>query len=213
MFPIVLGSRSPRRIELLGQLLPEERIRVLPPEDHREAGFDGLDALAEILERLAAIARRKNEDVQAQLAPKSWAAVLTADTVVTAEDGSGRFVVLGQPDGPNWPDRVREWFECHLLGRTHQVITAVCLTAADGRRHEFTTTTEVTFVSGTSAGVPELLDWYLATGEPLGKAGGYGLQGAGGMFAESVRGSLSNVIGLPLRETWSALREWQLLET
>jgi septum formation protein len=51
------------------------------------------------------------------------------------------------------------------------------------------------------------LEWYLATGEPRGKAGGYALQGAGSLFVERVNGSPSNVVGLPLRETWEVLRE------
>ena len=62
---------------------------------------------------------------------------------------------------------------------------------------------EVTFAAD---GGP-FLDWYLSTGEPRGKAGGYALQGAGGLFVERVDGSPSNVVGLPLRETWELLRE------
>jgi septum formation protein len=58
---------------------------------------------------------------------------------------------------------------------------------------------------------PELLKWYLTTGEPLGKAGGYGIQGAADVFVQKVEGSLSNVIGLPLRETRAALRELGVL--
>jgi septum formation protein len=128
---------------------------------------------------------------------------LTADTTIIAGDDAGRPIVLGKPDPTgDWQETVQDWFQRYYLGRTHLVATAVCLTSAAGERFEFCVTTAVRFRNVE----PELLDWYLATGEPLGKAGGYGLQGAGGMFVEHVNGSLSNVIGLPLEATWEALR-------
>lgn len=233
-FPVVLGSRSPRRIELLKLLLPDDRILVVPPVDSDEPGFEGLHDLPEILGQLSRIARLKNDAVRSQLEAGRWSALLTADTMVIADDGTGGAVVLGQPDGPGWESRVWDWFERYLLGGTHRVVTGVCLTSFGGDRIEFTTTTEVTFL-GLDRGSPgpatetsprdqaahlgsvaptvprDLLDWYIDTGEPLGKAGGYGVQGAGGMFVESVHGSLSNVIGLPIRETWTALRELRLV--
>jgi septum formation protein len=233
--PFILGSRSPRRRELLAHLIPEERIRIVPPHEADEPGFDNLHTDREIVEQLQRIARMKNEDVVGQLAPGTWTGVLTADTTIVASHRDGRPVALGKPDGEGWEERVRSWFLKYYSGRTHRVITAVCVTSpiachgsvsraefgpstrlaepchAEGEgsdaRQEFYVTTEVNLEEISD----ELLDWYLATGEPLGKAGGYGLQGAGGMFATLVTGSISNVIGLPLKETWQALKRMNLL--
>jgi septum formation protein len=200
---VILGSRSAQRRGLLELIVPPGRIRVVPPLEEDESGFDGLASEAEIYERLALIARRKSDDVRTQLTGETSGVALTADTTIIAGDDAGRPIVLGKPDPTgDWQETVQDWFQRYYLGRTHLVATAVCLTSAAGERFEFCVTTAVRFRNVE----PELLDWYLATGEPLGKAGGYGLQGAGGMFVEHVNGSLSNVIGLPLEATWEALR-------
>lgn len=149
------------------------------------------------------IARTKNDDVRSQLTP-GWQAVLTADTTIVARTDTGRPVVLAQPpDDDSWRDVVRRWFRDFYFGRTHAALTAVCVTAPDGRRFERVVRSEVTFAAD---GEP-FLEWYLATGEPRGKAGGYALQGAGSLLVERVNGSPSNVVGLPLRETWEVLRD------
>jgi septum formation protein len=83
-------------------------------------------------------------------------------------------------------------------------LTAVCLRTPDGTQHEIVARSEVTFRAADEA----WLDWYLATGESRGKAGGYGLQGAADVFVERIVGSPSNVVGLPLRETAELLRLW-----
>jgi septum formation protein len=200
---IVLGSRSPRRLELLRCVVPAERIVVLPPQDHAEAGFDGLQTRAGIESRLAEIARAKSDNVRAQLERGTAglirgnvAAVVTADTVIIATDSQGQPVVLGQPPDDDWAETVRSWFHEYLLGRTHLAATAVCVWAHGGRTRARIVTTEVTF----HAAPPERVEWYLATGEPRGKAGGYAIQGAGSVFVARVEGSLSNVVGLPLGE-------------
>lgn len=191
---IVLGSRSARRRELLAHLVPAGRIIVSPPSTPDELGFEGLIAWNQIHDRLREIARQKNDDVRGHQAPESI--VLTADTVIVGE-AEGELAVLGQPpETTDWKNLVRMWFERYLLGRPHFAVTAVCLsTAAD--RWETLAQTQVTF----SMANPELVDWYLATEESRGKAGGYALQGAGSLFVEEIVGSPSNVVGLPLRET------------
>ena len=91
-----------------------------------------------------------------------------------------------------------------LSGRVHRVLTGVCLRHAGppaGARDRLVST-EVVFAPLS----PEQIDWYVATGEPLDKAGGYAVQGAGGVFVREVRGSVSNVVGLPLHETADLLR-------
>lgn len=201
---LILGSRSPRRLELLSLLVPRERIEVRAPANSEEAGFDGLTTETEIEERLLQIAREKNADVASQVS-SSIHAILTADTTIVGRDGTGRLAVLGQPpDDDTWPDVVREWFRAYYLGKTHTALTAVCLRTPDGRRHEAIARSEVTFRRADES----WLDWYLATGESRGKAGGYGLQGAADVFVERIVGSPSNVVGLPLRETAELLRNW-----
>jgi septum formation protein len=197
---IVLGSRSPRRRELLAHLVPAGRIVVAPPATPDEAGFEGLSAWTQINERLREIARQKNEDVRG--AQPAGAIVLTADTVIVGE-AEGELAVLGQPpETPDWKEVVREWFDRYLLGRPHFAVTAVCVsTPAD--RWERIVQTRVTFAPAEL----DLVEWYLDTGESRGKAGGYALQGAGSLFVEEISGSPSNVVGLPLRETRELLIE------
>jgi septum formation protein len=201
---LILGSRSPRRLELLSLLVPRERIEVRAPANPDEAGFDRLTTEAEIEERLQHIARDKNADVASQLENAAHA-ILTADTTIVGRDETGRPAVLGQPpEDATWPAVVREWFRTYYLGKTHAALTAVCLRTPDGRRHEAVARSEVTFRRADES----WLDWYLATGESRGKAGGYGLQGAADVFVERIVGSPSNVVGLPLRETAELLRNW-----
>lgn len=93
-----------------------------------------------------------------------------------------------------------------LSGRSHQVHTGVTVSVArEGARRSSTilVTTEVSFVPLTD----EMIDWYLTTGEADDKAGAYGIQGAAAAFVERVDGSVTNVIGLPLAETLSLLRD------
>lgn len=200
---IVLGSRSPRRQELLSLLVPKERIRILPPSDPDEPGFEGLRDEAAIIDQLRQIARMKNDNVRARSECPREALVLTADTTIVAGT-PGAYAVLGQPPaGSNWQATVREWFHRHYFEQTHRAMTAVVLSHSDGRRVEQVVETRVTMGAKNTA----LLEWYLNTGEPLGKAGGYALQGAGSVFIERVDGSLSNVVGLPLEAVRSMLNE------
>jgi septum formation protein len=110
--------------------------------------------------------------------------VVAADTTV---DVGGR--ILGKPESP---DEARSMLLA-LSATTHQVHTGVTVRAGD-RVETSAATTSVTFTTVT----PELLEWYLATGEPFDKAGGYALQGAGALLVDAVNGSVSNVVGLPL---------------
>jgi septum formation protein len=207
---VILGSRSPRRRELLALLVPAECIEILPPASSEEPGFDGLTDWPAIRTRLQEIACHKAEHVRQQLGSRAaTVTVLTADTTIICGSGPDLadhstdpgallrppLLVLGQPpEDENWAAVVRDWFVEHYAGRTHVAATAVCLVMPDGTRHERVATTAVTM----RADVELWLDWYLATGEPRGKAGGYALQGAGSAFVTRVTGSLSNVVGLPL---------------
>lgn len=179
---IVLASRSPRRSELLTQLGVEIEI---VPADIDESPFDREDPVTYV-ERLA---RSKAQTVSEKFPDR---VVLAADTTV---DVDGR--ILGQPvDEADIRRMLRE-----LSGRTHRVHTGVAVvsgaTDAPMRIEAVVVTSLVTFhpISDPT------LDWYIGTGEPWGKAGSYAIQGLGGTLVASTRGSMSNVIGLPLRET------------
>lgn len=179
---LVLASRSPRRIDLLGQLGLEPEVI---PADIDETPHPG-EKPVDYVERLA---RAKARAVFERVTP--MATVLGADTTVDI-DGQ----ILGQPVDAADARRMLKL----LSGRTHRVHTAVAVVTAE-RESAQVVTSLVSFVAMTD----ELLEWYLATGESIGKAGSYAIQGHGAVLVESVRGSTSNVVGLPLRETAALL--------
>ncbi len=169
--PLVLASSSPRRRHLLEMLgIPVE---VRPPHipELRAAG-EGPRAYVERL------AREKAAAVPGAL-------VLAADTTVVV-DGE----VLEKPE--NEADALRMLEQ--LAGRTHEVITAVALRAPGGIR-QATDVTAVTFRPADR----ETLRAYIATGEPMDKAGAYGIQGYGAALVERIEGDFFGVMGLPVR--------------
>ncbi len=207
--PVVLASRSPRRIELLQLIIPPDRILVRPPPSAEEESFDGLTSPPAIMQQLLRIARHKHDQTleMLQTEGQQFAALIAADTTVVANGPDGRLVVLGQPpSGPDQSALVRRWFREYYADREHQVQTGVCLSVFRGDQFAtktFVVTSTVKFL----ADVETWMDWYLETGESAGKAGGYALQGAGSLFVDQVTGSLSNVVGLPIREVKAALVE------
>ncbi len=201
---IVLGSRSPRRCDLLRPLLPSGRFLVRPPESADEQGFEGLHDREQIQQRLMSVVRAKMTAVQRQVRAEFGAAdtvcCITADTIVVARDADARTVVLGQPDPQNWPDNVRCWLQWYS-GTTHEVWTGFQVRCED-RFVEDVVRTVVRFRRLS----PELIETYLRTDESRGKAGGYGIQGTAAMFVDGIDGSLTSVIGLPVAEVMQALR-------
>ena len=171
---LVLASASPRRRELLQRLGWQFEVR---PADVDETPIAGEDPVAYV-RRLA------EAKAVAVFADTPDAVVLAADTVVDL-DGA----LLGKPaDTGSARSMLRR-----LSGRTHRVHTGVAV-ASSSRCRVGSDTTFVTMAPlGTS-----VIEWYVGTGEPLDKAGAYAIQGAGAMFVERVRGSTSNVVGLPL---------------
>lgn len=197
--PVVLGSQSPQRQALLSLLMSGRPLEVLPPRLPAEPDFVGLTTLAAVEARLMHIARMKCTDVRSQLDLQGRAGcVVTADTVIIGFDASGGLEVCGKPpdDPAARAATVRRWFRELYAGRPHLAKTGLCV-AAGANLHERIVTTEVWF----RCDCERFLDWYLQTGEPTGKAGGYAIQGAGSLFVERISGSLSNVVGLPLVET------------
>jgi nucleoside triphosphate pyrophosphatase len=167
---LVLASGSPRRRELLSQLGLSFTV-VAPDVD--ETPLPG--------ERAVELVRRLAVDKASAVAGDP---VLAADTTVEV-DGE----ILGKPLDADDARRMLR----RLSGRAHKVHTGVAVRAGD-RLATDVTTTIVTFVALT----PPVLQWYVDTGEPFDKAGAYAIQGTGGVLVEGIRGSVSNVVGLPL---------------
>ncbi len=170
---VLLGSSSPRRRELLEQLGVEFDV----------AGPD-IDETPHPGETPVAYVQRLAIEKSHALAADAGTLVITADTTV---DLGGE--ILGKPEDA---DDARAMLR-RLSARTHRVHTGVALRLGDEVRSEVVTSL-VTFTPLTAA----TIDWYVETGEPLDKAGAYAIQGAGGVFVQRVRGSMSNVVGLPL---------------
>lgn len=174
-FKLILASGSPRRKELLEREGYSFDILVSDAEESAPADI----APAEIAEHNA---RLKARAVAKGLG--KTAVVIGADTVVSI-DG----VVFGKPsDEHEAQDMLR-----YLSGRTHQVITGVCL-VCDSTAKSFHVTTDVTFRELTQAEIAA----YVASGEPMDKAGAYGIQGGGGKLVDHISGDYDNVVGLPV---------------
>lgn len=182
---IVLASQSPRRRELLGQMGLEFTTK--SPEIQEEA-FTGLPA-KELVETLS---REKAQWVARQLDDETL--VIAADTVVV-RDG----VILGKPADPAQAEEMLG----SLSGRTHAVYTGVTVCRGD-QRMTHAERTEVTFRTVTA----EEIHQYVQTGEPLDKAGAYGIQGLGALLVEGIRGDYHNVVGLPVHRLGRMLKEF-----
>lgn len=197
---ILLGSASPRRLELLSLLVDRQLIDVVAP-DCDELALDEPMTSEEIDDGLRENVRRKRAAIACEAGQHRFS--VFADTVVVVRRSDGRLSCLGKPPEENWEATVTGWFSNHYAVGPHWVRTCFALVGPAENHRSHVVETEIRFRSDAS----QLLPWYLSTGESLGKAGGYGLQGAGSMFAEEVSGSLSNVIGLPLESLHTALTE------
>jgi septum formation protein len=183
--PVVLASASPRRLELLRGIGVDPDVR---PADIDETPRPG-ESPAVYVERLAA--------AKAAAVAGDGEVVVAADTTVSI-DGH----IIGKPADRSEALGILR----RLSGRTHVVYTGV---AVLGRTVLAATTvsSEVTFIRASES----LLAWYTDTAEPYDKAGAYGLQGAGSLLVAEVRGSVTNVIGLPLAELYELMSAQRLV--
>ena len=223
MIPIVVGSRSPRRLDLLKAALPDREFVVCPPLTADEPGFDDVTTVAGFESRITEIVAAKLDDVLSQLGIGDGAvpgqfdsdafAVICADTTVIVTDDAGRRLSLGQPpEAGDWRAVVAGWFRDYLAGRTHTVMSGVSVVRCRRSTGETVVLNRVCSTQVTMrSDLDGWLDWYLKTGEPLGKAGGYAIQGAGSVFVTKLEGSYSNVVGLPLEDTLAMLCELEIL--
>ncbi len=177
----ILASQSPRRKELLTRAGYAFDIIVSEVDENIPNSLSPQDAVL-------LLARRKAEAVSAQY---PGAVVLGCDTVVALD---GR--ILGKPADAAEAKAML----LSLSGNTHTVYSGVCVTNGT-ETTGFFTATDVTFYPLAEATV----DSYVATGEPMDKAGAYGIQGLGCVLVERIRGDYSNVVGLPLAESARAL--------
>lgn len=189
--PLILASSSPRRQQFLRRLGIAFKVITADIDEIFHHG-EPPDTFAQrmALAKAGAVARNN---------PGSW--VIGADTVVTLRDG----MILGKPVDEN-----NAMVMLNLLNNTtHRVMTGMCLCRADQKVEEtLVETTEVTFMD-----VPEeALRAYIQTGEPMDKAGAYGIQGLGSFMVRSINGSCTNVIGLPVSRLISLLLDYKVIE-
>jgi septum formation protein len=183
---IVLASASPRRQELLRNA---EIVFRVCPADINESPLAG-ESPRDCAERLA----RGKALAVSQSRPRDY--VLGADTIVVVDE-----TILGKPRDADDAARMLRM----LSGRTHEVITGVCLVSPVAGKAEGLTASETTLVTMCELSETEVRD-YVATGEPMDKAGAYAIQGIASRWIPRIEGDYSNVVGLPVALVYRVLR-------
>lgn len=178
---ILLASASPRRKELLELMGLDFIVKTAGVDETLPSGITPAEAVAH-LSRLKAEPMAGEADC-----------VIGADTVVAIGDQ-----ILGKPRDP----REAEGMLRMLSGKKHSVFTGVTVLTSD-RVYTFTTETKVVFYPLTQ----EEIAAYIATGEPMDKAGAYGIQGQGSLLVKGIEGDYFNVVGLPVSRLWRVLKE------
>lgn len=199
-YKIILASNSPRRKELLAGLDIPFEVKVLKGID--ESYPDTISAY----DTAQYIAAKKADAYRSLLLDETAPLlILTADTVVIAptaneqNDLEGRGVILGKPKDAEDAKRMLRM----LSGKTHHVVTGVCLTTATAQR-QFSVTTEVTFKDLSD----EEISYYVERYKPFDKAGAYGIQEwIGYIGCTGLNGSYFNVMGLPVQRIYEELKK------
>ena len=193
IFMLILASSSPRRRELLTQAGFSFRVLSLPVKEDRHAGEDPVlytQRLARAKAEAVFHAESSAQRVQS-IHTADPLLVLGADTVVVCDDQ-----VLGKPADPQEALRMLQL----LSGRTHQVVTGICVVSTAGTD----VAVETTSVTLHTLSEQEIRD-YISTGEPVDKAGAYAIQGRAGRWVPRINGCYFNVVGLPLALTQNLL--------
>lgn len=207
MYKIILASNSPRRKELLAGLdLPFEVTVIKGIDESYPASLDAYQ-VAEYISRKKAEAYRPLLDgtnASSEDSADVQLLILTADTVVIApteneqNDQEGKGVILGKPRDAEDAHRMLRM----LSGKTHHVVTGVCLTTSQAQR-QFSVVTEVTFKPLSD----EEIDYYIEHYKPFDKAGAYGIQEwIGYIGCTGLKGSYFNVMGLPVQRIYEELK-------
>ena len=179
---LILASQSPRRKELLGLFHIPFVIRVADIDETMNPSLPAAEEVARVSKNKALAVPREQEDV-----------VIAADTIVVCE---GK--VLGKPVNQEHAKQMLRL----LSGRDHQVMTGVTVVKGE----QIQTLTEITDIHFRELSDKEI-DAYIATGEPMDKAGSYGIQGGAALFAEKMVGDYYNVMGLPVCRLWQMLQQ------
>ena len=179
---LILASQSPRRRELLGLLKLPFTVRVADIDETMDPALPPQEEVARVSLAKARAVERDPEDI-----------VIAADTIVVLGDR-----VLGKPAD----EAQAEEMLTALSGRAHQVMTGVTVLRGD----RALTATEITDIHFRKLSNREIRR-YIATGEPMDKAGSYGIQGGAALFAEKIHGDYYNVVGLPVCRLLRMLRE------
>ena len=179
---LILASQSPRRKELLGLFHIPFAIRVSDIDETVDPEKAPYDEVARVSRLKALAVPRDAGDV-----------VIAADTIVVCEG-----TVLGKPHSQEEAVKMLSL----LSGRDHQVMTGMTVIAGD----EMQSITEVTDLHFRHLSQKEI-GAYVASGEPLDKAGAYGIQGGAALFCEKMAGDYYNVMGLPVCRLWQMLRQ------
>ena len=187
---LILASQSPRRRELLGLFHLPFSVSVADIDETMDPTKSPRDEVARVSRLKAQAVSRGADDV-----------IIAADTIVVLGDR-----VLGKPHSP---EEAKEMLRA-LSGRGHQVMTGMTVL----RGEKAVTVTEITDIHFRPLLESEI-DAYVKSGEPMDKAGAYGIQGGAALFAERMVGDYYNVMGLPVCALWKILREIapELLET
>lgn len=208
MYKIILASNSPRRKELLAGLdLPFEVKVIKGIDESYPASLDAYQVAEYISRKKAEAYRPLLDGTNASSSEDSADAqllILTADTVVIApteneqNDQEGKGVILGKPRDAEDAHRMLRM----LSGKTHHVVTGVCLTTSQAQR-QFSVVTEVTFKPLSD----EEIDYYIEHYKPFDKAGAYGIQEwIGYIGCTGLKGSYFNVMGLPVQRIYEELK-------
>jgi septum formation protein len=177
---LVLASRSPRRAELLAAAGIEFRVRAADVDETLRAGEDPAQYALRLAEEKAAAVTLADNEI-----------ALAADTIVVL---AGE--IMGKPRDAADAYRML----AALSGRRHEVITAICLRNAVRTVRDLSSTA-VWFAALTA----EEIQWYVDSGEPMDKAGAYGIQGLASRFIDRIEGGYANVVGLPVARVYRLL--------
>jgi septum formation protein len=192
---LILASSSPRRQELMKKFWPGEQLTIQSPVyDEHEV----METWTKTPEELAlALTRGKLDALGEQVMIPDCCCALAADTLVLVDS-----VVLGKPsDGVEAKKQLQV-----LSGRSHVVLTGLTLAVINQKDTVFLDAVERTTVTMGSLD-DAMIEWYIATGEPLDKAGSYGIQGAGSALIQSINGCYFNIIRLPIFRLMTLLGE------
>ncbi len=197
---LILASASPRRTQLLSQAMLDNEVIVSGADEDVQA--DDPARLVEMLSNRKAgevYSRILNGDIESLRDMEGDFAVIGADTVVALDD-----VILGKPHDEKDAERMLKL----ISGRSHHVFTGVTLCARIGTKRCERSFSEESMVHVAELSPEEIRD-YIATREPLDKAGSYGIQGAFMKFITRIEGDYFNIVGLPVSRVYRELKMLQ----